>query len=95
MGAADTQNFVAGLAAKYGSRLRRFLKLNLANASDVPDLAQEVFMRALAHQPDKPRSWVFAVAANIARDARQSEAAIMRLHVQSSADVGDIDTAVV
>ena len=25
-------------------------------------------MRALAHQPEKPRAWVFAVAANIARD---------------------------
>jgi len=39
---AGKHSFVAGMAAKYSGRLRRFLRLNLANASDVPDLAQEV-----------------------------------------------------
>jgi RNA polymerase sigma factor (sigma-70 family) len=46
----------------------RFLYRKVWDADRAEDLAQEVFMRALAHQPDKPRSWVFAVAANIARD---------------------------
>jgi len=46
----------------------RFLYRKVWDADRAEDLAQEVFMRALAHQPEKPRSWVFAVAANIARD---------------------------
>jgi RNA polymerase sigma-70 factor (ECF subfamily) len=54
----------------------RFLYRKVWDADRAEDLAQEVFMRALAHQPDKPRSWVFAVAANIARD--EARAAIRR-----------------
>ena len=46
----------------------RFLYRRVWDADRAEDLAQEVFMRALAHQPEKPRSWVFAVAANNARD---------------------------
>ena len=34
------------------------------------------FVRALAHRPDKPRAWVFAVAANLARD--EARAAVRR-----------------
>ena len=40
------------------------------------DLAQEVFVRALTHRPEKPRAWVFAVAANLARD--EARAAVRR-----------------
>ncbi|MGH7584454.1 MAG: RNA polymerase sigma factor [Gemmatimonadales bacterium] len=54
----------------------RFLYRKVWDADRAEDLAQEVFMRALAHQPEKPRSWVFAVAANIARD--EARAAIRR-----------------
>jgi len=50
----------------------RFLYRKVWDADRAEDLAQEVFMRALAHKPDKPRSWVFAVAANIARDEARS-----------------------
>ncbi|MEN8376121.1 MAG: sigma-70 family RNA polymerase sigma factor [Gemmatimonadota bacterium] len=32
------------------------------------DLAQEAFVRALHTQPDSPRSWLFTIAANLARD---------------------------
>jgi Sigma-70 region 2 len=39
--------FTSPGASRAGERLRRFLKLNLSNASDVPDLAQEVFMRLM------------------------------------------------
>lgn len=46
----------------------RFLYRKVWDADRAEDLAQEVFMRALKHEPEKPRSWVFAVAANIARD---------------------------
>jgi RNA polymerase sigma-70 factor (ECF subfamily) len=50
----------------------RFLYRKVWDADRAEDLAQEVFMRALRHQPEKPRSWVFAVAANIARDEARS-----------------------
>ncbi len=32
------------------------------------DLAQEAFVRALDSQPENPRSWLFTIAANLARD---------------------------
>ena len=32
------------------------------------DLAQDTFVRALRENPDNPRSWLFTVAANLARD---------------------------
>lgn len=32
------------------------------------DLAQEAFVRALGSSPDNPRSWLFTIAANLARD---------------------------
>ena len=50
----------------------RFLYRKVWDADRAEDLAQEVFMRALRHKPEKPRSWVFAVAANIARDEARS-----------------------
>ena len=50
----------------------RFLYRKVWDADRAEDLAQEVFMRALQHEPEKPRSWVFAVAANIARDEARS-----------------------
>src|SRR6266487_3140504 len=46
----------------------RFLYRKVWDADRAEDLAQEVFIRALAHRPEKPRAWVFAVAANLARD---------------------------
>ena len=46
----------------------RFLYRRVWDADRAQDLAQEVFMRAMAHRPEKPRAWLFAVAANLARD---------------------------
>jgi RNA polymerase sigma-70 factor (ECF subfamily) len=54
----------------------RFLYRKVWDADRAEDLAQEVFMRALHHRPEKPRAWVFAVAANLARD--EARAAIRR-----------------
>src|SRR6266542_1186674 len=54
----------------------RFLYRKVWDADRAEDLAQEVFIRALAHRPEKPRAWVFAVAANLARD--EARAAIRR-----------------
>ncbi len=46
----------------------RYLYRKVWDADRAEDLAQEVFMRLLAHRPEKPRAWIFAVAANLARD---------------------------
>lgn len=54
----------------------RFLYRKIWDADRAEDLAQEVFIRAMAHQPEKPRAWIFAVAANLARD--EARAAIRR-----------------
>ncbi len=44
---SNNRNFVATLASQYEGRLRRSLTTRLRNAADVPDLAQEVFLRLL------------------------------------------------
>ena len=54
----------------------RFLYRKVWDPDRAEDLAQEVFMRALTHRPEKPRAWVFAVAANLARD--EARAAVRR-----------------
>ncbi len=54
----------------------RFLYRKVWDLDRAHDLAQEVFIRAMAHRPDKPRAWVFAVAANLARD--EARAAVRR-----------------
>jgi RNA polymerase sigma-70 factor (ECF subfamily) len=75
----DNQNFVAGMAAKYGGRLRRFLKLRLGNASDVPDLAQEVFLRLLRvpnHEEIRsPEAYLFTVASHVVQQHYQKQVA--------------------
>jgi len=38
------------------------------------DLAQEAFVRALDSDPDNPRSWLFTIAANLARDEARGAA---------------------
>lgn len=58
------------------SAVVRFLYRKVWDADRAEDLAQEVFVRALQHRPEKPRAWVFAVAANLARD--EARAAIRR-----------------
>jgi len=48
--------------------LVRFLHRKVWDAERARDLAQEVFVRALRHEPEEPRAWVFKVALNLARD---------------------------
>jgi len=54
----------------------RFLYRKVWDPDRAEDLAQEVFIRAMAHRPEKPRAWIFAVAANLARD--EARAAVRR-----------------
>ena len=48
--------------------LVRFLYRKVWDADRAEDLAQEAFARALTHQPENARGWLFVVAANMARD---------------------------
>ena len=48
--------------------LVRFLHRKVWDEERARDLAQEAFVRALREDPAKPRSFLFAVAANLARD---------------------------
>ena len=50
------------------SDLVRFLHRKVWDPERARDLAQEVFVRALKHEPEQPRAWVFKVALNLARD---------------------------
>lgn len=48
--------------------LHRFLNGKVWDPERAHDLVQETFVRALRHEPDNPRAWLFSVAANLARD---------------------------
>jgi RNA polymerase sigma-70 factor (ECF subfamily) len=48
--------------------LFRFLHRKVWDEERARDLVQEVFVRALDHEPEDPRAWLFTVAANLARD---------------------------
>jgi len=69
VGVPDNRNFVAGIAARYGSRLRRFLTVRLRNTADVPDLAQEVFLRLLRVEGYEsirsPEAYLFTIASHV------------------------------
>lgn len=69
MSAPDRGRFVSGMDKKYGGRLRRFLRLRVRDASDVPDLAQEVFLRLLrapSHEDIRsPEAYLFTIASHV------------------------------
>jgi RNA polymerase sigma-70 factor (ECF subfamily) len=48
--------------------LVRFLYRKVWDEERARDLAQEAFVRALDHDPDDHRAWLFTVASNLARD---------------------------
>lgn len=60
--------------------LVRFLYRRIGDQARAEDLAQEAFVRALEHQPDRPRAWLFTVAANLARDEGR-RASVRRKHL--------------
>jgi RNA polymerase sigma factor (sigma-70 family) len=64
------QALVAALVVSHGGQLRRFLSSRVRNASDVPDLIQEVYLRML-RVPDhdairSPEAYLFTVAQHVA-----------------------------
>lgn len=52
--------------------LVRFLHRKVWDADQAQDLAQETFARALDHDPENPRAFLFTIAANLARDEARS-----------------------
>lgn len=48
--------------------LVQFLLRKVWDPERARDLAQEAFVRALRHEPENPRAWLFRVATNLARD---------------------------
>lgn len=60
--------------------LVHFLYRKVWDAERASDLAQETFVRALGTDPENPRSWLFTVAANLARDEAR-EAVRRRRHL--------------
>ncbi|MFQ5888826.1 MAG: sigma-70 family RNA polymerase sigma factor [Gemmatimonadota bacterium] len=68
-------DWAAVYAATYED-LVRFLYRKVWDGERAQDLAQEAFVRALEHAPENPRSWLFTVAGNLARD--EARAAIRR-----------------
>jgi len=48
--------------------LVRFFHRKVWDTERARDLAQEVFVRALSEEPERPRAFLFTVAANLARD---------------------------
>jgi RNA polymerase sigma-70 factor (ECF subfamily) len=73
------KSFVAGLATQYGHRLRRFLFTRARNAADVPDLAQEVFLRLMRVEEHEiirsPEAYLFTVARHVAHQHTLHESA--------------------
>ncbi len=69
---------MAGLAARYGDRLRRFLFTRARNSADVPDLAQEVFLRLMRVEQHEiirsPEAYLFTVARHVAHQHTLSQA---------------------
>jgi RNA polymerase sigma factor (sigma-70 family) len=69
VGMSGNRNFVATIAARYGPRLRRFLAVRLRNVDDVPDLAQEVFLRLLRVEGYEgirsPEAYLFTIASHV------------------------------
>jgi RNA polymerase sigma-19 factor, ECF subfamily len=68
---SNNSRFVAAMALRYGRGLRRFLSVHLRNVQDVPDLAQEVYLRLLrvSHQEAirNPEAYLFTVAGHVVR----------------------------
>ena len=52
--------------------LVRFLHHKVWDADRAHDLVQETFVRALDHDPENPRAFLFTIAANLARDEARS-----------------------
>lgn len=67
--AFDNRSLVLSLAASHGDQLHRFLLARVRNPADVPDIAQEVYLRLLrvssAESIRSPEAYLFTVAQHV------------------------------
>ncbi len=74
--------------------LVRFLHRKVWDVERARDLAQEAFVRALRHEPRRPRAWLFQVAANLARDEartvlrRKKHLALLKTEAEADESTG-------
>jgi len=64
----DNRALVSSLVLRCGYRLNRFLLTRVRNAADVPDIAQEVYLRMLrvtAESIHNPEAYLFTVALHV------------------------------
>jgi RNA polymerase sigma-70 factor (ECF subfamily) len=73
-------------------RLVRYLCARVGDRDQAEDLAQEAFVRLVHHRPREPRSWLFTVAENLARDeARLARGRSRHLQVISAERREELD----
>jgi len=69
LAAHENQAFVSSLILSHGAQLRRFLLARVRNPADVPDIAQEVYLRLLrVSRTDcirSPEAYLFTVAQHV------------------------------
>jgi RNA polymerase sigma-70 factor (ECF subfamily) len=72
--------FVAEVASQQGRQLRRYLAKRLRNSADVPDVAQEVYLRLLrVERPSEirsPEAYLFTVAMHLVYEHTVRQAAL-------------------
>jgi RNA polymerase sigma factor (sigma-70 family) len=77
--AEDSNAFVAEIAARHGRRLCRFLAARLRNATDIADLAQEVYLRLLrvkSHDHIRnPEAYLLTIAGHVVQQHALASAA--------------------
>ena len=80
MPAQDVQTLIEGLIASHGDQLRRFLLARVRNVADVPDIAQEVYLRMLrvpnVDSIRSPEAYLFTVAQHVLQQHTLKGAAV-------------------
>ena len=99
MSVKDAQTLIEGLVASHGDQLRRFLLARARNIADVPDIAQEVYLRMLrvpnVEAVRSPEAYLFTVAQHVLQQHTLKSAALPSaelekvLHTQASATHSD------
>jgi RNA polymerase sigma factor (sigma-70 family) len=69
LGGQDAQELLVGLLKSHAAQLQRFLFARVANIADVPDIAQEVYLRMLRipniESIRSPEAYLFTVAQHV------------------------------
>jgi RNA polymerase sigma factor (sigma-70 family) len=78
--AKDAQALIKGLVASHGDQLRRFLLSRVRNIADVPDIAQEVYLRMMrvpnVESVRSPEAYLFTVAQHVVQQHTLKMAAL-------------------